>query len=230
MANPDRGSTWAEYAILKESEVALKPKTLTWEEAASLPLSAQTAVEAFQHAGINVDGGARKKVLITGAAGGVGMYLVQIGAIAGVHVVAATSSNARNEEFLRGLGASQVVEYGDLHASENEFDAIIDTVGGEILEKCWSYVKGNGALISVDSASFDFVAEHKERGLRREGVKALFFIIKGDSHNLQKLANWTDSGKLKPFIVDSFPISQAQQAYEYASGRYSGRGKVIITV
>ncbi|KAJ6172807.1 hypothetical protein N7470_001874 [Penicillium chermesinum] len=125
MVNTDRAATWAEYTIAKEDEVTLKPATLTFAQAAALPLSAQTAYEAlFEHARIpqptvkqSLSQHATTKpgrLLITGAAGAVGIYLVQLAAAAGVRVVAASSSNARNREFLQGLGADEVVEYSML--------------------------------------------------------------------------------------------------------------------
>ncbi|KAJ5084568.1 Polyketide synthase enoylreductase [Penicillium alfredii] len=247
MAHADRGSTWAEYALVTANEVALKPRGMGWEEAAALPLSAQTAYEAlFEHAGIpapsiiststktrqdDADGAAQQlQVLVTGAAGGVGIYLVQLAASAGVHVVAATSSNERNESFLRGLGADEVVEYGQLENDVDRFDVIVDAVGGDVLTQCWKYVKGSGTLVTVDSASFDFVAEHRRRGISREGVKALFFIVEGSGPVLRSLADLVDRGRLKSFVAESFPIARAKEAYEYANGRYSGRGKILLTL
>lgn len=243
MAHADRGSTWAEYAIVLESEVALKPSRMGWEEAAALPLSAQTAYEAlFEHAGVefpelsdqdlHIRPGkeSKKRVLITGAAGGVGIYLVQLAASAGLHVVAATSSNARNEEFLRGLGAHEAVEYAALGDGSAKFDIIVDTVGGELLARCWEYVVSGGTLVSVDSASFDFVEEHRKRGLLVEGVKALFFIVRGGSEALHALARLADRGSLRSFVARSYPLAQAKDAYDYANGRFSERGKIVLTV
>lgn len=245
MAHADRGSTWAEYALVLESEASLKPANLGWLEAAALPLSAMTAYEAlFEHAGLQLPASLRKNasapqanvqeekktVLVTGAAGGVGMYLVQLAASAGAHVIAATSSNARNEEFLRGLGADQAVEYGALSTFPAKFDIIIDTVGGELLARCWEYIKRDGALVSVDSASFNFVEEHRKRGILVEGVKALFFIIRGSSEALRGLAALADAGALRSFVAQSFAIEEARKAYDFASGRFEGRGKVVFTV
>ncbi|KAJ5183508.1 secondary metabolism biosynthetic enzyme [Penicillium capsulatum] len=237
MSHADRASTWAEYAIVLESEVALKPARLGWEEAAALPLSAQTAYEAlFEHAGVDAPRenppppASGKRVLITGAAGGVGMYLVQLAAHAGLRVVAATSSNTRNEEFLRGLGAQEPVEYPALEDVSSKFDIIIDTVGGDLLARCWQYIAPKGTLVSVDSASFDFVEEHRKRGILVEGVKALFFIIRGSSEALHALAGLADRGSLRSFVAQSFPLTRVQEAYEYASGRFPGRGKIVLTV
>lgn len=249
MTHPDRASAWAEYAIVEEDEVALKPPNLIWEQAASLPLSAQTAYEAlFEHAGIpepslpNTPKGESasrpnvsqtpRRVLITGAAGGVGIYLVQLARLAGLEVVAASSSRIRNELFLEHLGADQTVEYGQLEQSPGNYDIIIDTVGGDILAACWSLVADSGTLITVDSLSSGFVEEHRRRGLSKgkENVKAMFFIVSGGRKALESLAKFAELGILLPFVVETFPLSQVRQAYERASMKSSGHGKVILTV
>ncbi|KAL4975519.1 hypothetical protein BDW66DRAFT_167034 [Aspergillus desertorum] len=241
MTNTDRAATWAEYTIVKEDEVAPKPATLTFAKAAALPLSAQTAYEAlFEHARIprpTVEevlsrSTMRKdrRVLITGAAGGVGVYLVQLAAAAGVKVVAASSSNAHNGEFLRGLGADEVVEYSMLNGCRGQFDVIIDAVGGEVLAKCWDYVVETGVLVSVDSASFNFVDEHEKRGLRKAGVRALFFIVKGSPDGLHYIAELAGAGAVRPFVADVYPLARAREAYDFANGRFHRRGKVILTV
>lgn len=240
MVSASRGSTWAQYAIVHENEAALKPRSLGWAESAAIPLSAQTAYEAlFQHAGIpapvvsgQVEGkqlGTRLRLLVTGAAGGVGVYVVQLAASAGVHVVAATSSNERNERFLRELGADEVVEYATL-GEGRKFDIIVDMLGGELLEKCWGYVEDNGILVSVESGAYNFVEEHRKLGIVKEGVKALFFIVEGQSKSLQGLAELADQGALRSFVANSFPLEKAREAYDYAHGRFDGRGKIVLTV
>ncbi|KAE8420260.1 hypothetical protein BDV36DRAFT_306979 [Aspergillus pseudocaelatus] len=241
MADIDRAATWAEYTILKEDEIALKPTGFSFAPTATLPLSALTAYEAlFDHARIPrptmkaiKSRAARKqeqRVLITGAAGAVGVYLVQLAAAAaGVTVVAATSSNARNGEFLQRLGADEVVEYGMLYCYRGMFDVIIDVVGGELLERCWDYITEAGMLISIDSANFNFVEEHEKRGLRKSGVRALFFIVKGSAEALHYLAELVDVGAVQSLVADTFPLAKAQEAYDLANGRHSGRGKFILT-
>ena len=241
MADATRAATWAEYAVVKEHEVALKPTALTFAQAAALPLSAQTAYEAlFDYAGVSLPlmeeiksrSATRREqhVLITGAAGAVGIYLVQLAVAAGVRVVAATSSNARNEQFLRSLGADEVVEYDMLESYHGMFDIIIDTVGGEVLEKCWEYISDTGVLVSVDSASFNFVEEHEKRSSRKSGVRALFFIVNGSTEALHYLAELADTGAIQSFVVDSLPLAKAREAYDIANGRYSGRGKFILVI
>ncbi|RLL95991.1 hypothetical protein CFD26_105661 [Aspergillus turcosus] len=244
MSNANRASAWAEYCIVEENEVALKPNGLSWEQAAAIPLSAQTAYEAlFDHASVpvpSVEDAARNRsrtpgegqhqLLITGAAGAVGVYLVQLASLAGLHVVAATSSNTRNAEFLRGLGAHETVEYGMLESHSSAYDIIIDTVGGGVLAKCWQYVKENGTLLSVDSASYNFAEDHEKRGIRREGVRALFFIVQGSSKALHYLAELADSGFVRPFVAGTYPLAKVQEAYDIANGRHPGRGKIVLTI
>ncbi|KAL4761372.1 NADP-dependent oxidoreductase [Aspergillus foveolatus] len=254
MLATDRPGSWAEYAIVLEGEVALKPPSLTWEEAAALPLSGMTAFEAlFVHAGVAVPrdeqalrnfGGRAdllseegknekgKRVLITGAAGAVGMYVVQLARLAGLHVVAATSSNQRNAEFLRGLGADETLEYTALQADthRNAYDVVIDTVGGKPLVNAWGWVRDGGNLVSVDSSSFNFVEEHTGRGIARDGIKASFFIVEGGHQALNALARFAKLEILKVFVLDVYPLEKTREAYEIANGRLSGRGKMILSI
>ncbi|OJI98875.1 hypothetical protein ASPVEDRAFT_485454 [Aspergillus versicolor CBS 583.65] len=246
MLAADRPGAWAEYAIATESEVSLKPAKLTWEDAAALPLSGMTACEAlFVHAGVPVPGkdvavknskssatSGSKKVLITGAGGAVGAYIVQLARLAGLHVTGATSSNERNAEFLRGLGADDTIEYAVLQTKEQKeaYDIIIDTVGGQPLVDAWACIKADGALVTVDSSSFNFLEEHTKRGIRREGIKALFFIIEGGPASLNALAEFADLGLLRVFVLDSYPLAKAREAYDRANGRLTGRGKIILSV
>jgi NADPH:quinone reductase-like Zn-dependent oxidoreductase len=246
MTAADRPRTWAQYAVVRESEIALRPMGLTWEEAAALPLSGQTAFEAlFVRGGVPVPSDVAeirenkgrdsmkahsKKVLITGAAGGVGVYLVQLARFAGLYVTAATSSNARNEEFLRSLGADGCIEYPTLKDQRDVYDLVIDCVGGEPLIDAWKAVKGDGKLITVDSGSYNFLKEHKKQGVAREGVEAFFFIVKGGRESLEALAQFADLGIVEVFVLKTYPLARAQEAYEYGNGRFTGRGKVVLSI
>ncbi|KAL4800846.1 hypothetical protein BDV19DRAFT_352234 [Aspergillus venezuelensis] len=252
MLPADRPGTWAEYVVANENEVSIKPGGLKWDEAAALPLSGLTAFEMlFVHGGIPIPsnedaimnskrastqgvGGekAKKKVLVTGAAGAVGLYIVQLARLAGVHVTAASRSNERNGEILRSLGADEVVEYTELDSSAHAkgYDIILDTVGGATLESSWKWVKDNGHLMSVDSSSWNFVEEHKRAGTARGGVKALWFIVQGGSENLNALARFAGVGLLRIFLLDTYPLSKIREAYDRANGRVTGRGKIIVSL
>lgn len=242
------GRTWAEYAIVRADEAALKPTTLDWAESATVPMSALTAWQAlFVKAGLaepelfatgRAAGNAKTpkrsppvKVLITGASGAVGIYLVQLGSLAGVHIVAASTSKARNEEFLKSLGADEVVEY-DFEGKQGEYDVIIDTVGGKILESCWQLVKDQGSLITIESSSYDYVERHRKLPLSsgKQDVNALFFIVEGSGRQLDKISSALNLKLLQVFVAQTFPISEVCEAYEAGGRRVARRGKIVLTI
>lgn len=173
-----------------------------------------------------------KKIAVTGAAGAVGTFIVQLAALSGLHVVAVTSSKARDEEFLRSLGATELLEYGALHQVKDQYDIIIDTVGGETLELCWSAVRDDGVLISVESASADFVRTRRQRPFAegKEGVRALFFIVQPSRKHLEELSVPLRLGLLTVFVAHEIPLREARAAYELANGRLQRRGKVVLTI
>lgn len=238
MITAERGGAWAEYAIVTAEEASLKPKQLSWEEAAALPLSALTADQAlFEQAGLDADAvasgpGAQKRVLVTGAAGGVGTYLVQFGLAAGHDVVAATSSHARNDEFLQSLGVTETIEYAELTTGVASFDVIVDTVGGETLRRCWTLIRAGGTLVSVDSASWNFVEEHKKGGYSQgeEGVRAVFFIVEPSKTSMARISNVVEKGILKIFVSTVLPLAKAKEAYDLCQSGQAGRGRIVLVV
>jgi NADPH:quinone reductase-like Zn-dependent oxidoreductase len=144
----------------------------------------------------------------------------------------ASTSKTHNQEFLRSLGADDVVEYGDLEGKQGEYDTISDTVGGTTLESCWPLVKGHGSLITIDSLSFDFLEKHRKLQLSggKQDVKALFFIVEHSGQQLQKITTAVDRKLLQVFIAQTFPISKAGEAYEMGSKRVARRGKIVLTM
>ncbi|KAH8697580.1 hypothetical protein BGW36DRAFT_378949 [Talaromyces proteolyticus] len=245
-----KGSTWAEFAVVSANEVARKPANLDWASSATVPMSALTAWQAlYVHAGVTepdptfrpitnheANSSISKKIsplvklLVTGASGAVGSYLVQLGALSRLHVTTASSSKARNAGFLRSLGGDQVVEYEDLLDKRNEYDIIIDTVGGQYLESCWRLVKDEGCLITVDSSSLGFVEKHTTLLLAggKEKVKALDFIVEPSNVQLKKIATLAELGLLKGFVAQAFPFNKACEAYEMASKRQTREGKIVL--
>lgn len=232
MTHADRCGTWAEYAVVTTEESNLKPQCLSWAEAAALPLSALTADQAlFVHTRLDVEARQPKRVLVTGAAGGVGMFAVAFAAASGHYVVAATSSNARNEEFVRSMGAAEVVEYGQLD-SQDKFDVVIDTVGGEVLASCWKTVRNDGYLISVDSASWNFVEEHRKEGLStgKKSVRAKFFIVEPSRESMRRISAAVETKGIKGLVAKTMPFDQAREAYELSATREYGRGKIVLVL
>jgi NADPH:quinone reductase-like Zn-dependent oxidoreductase len=237
MVHASRGGTWADYAVVTVEEACLKPKRLTWAEAAAVPLSGLTAYQAlFEKAGVPpLDLGdthktEQRRLLVTGAAGGVGTYAVQLAKLAGLYVVAATSSNSQNKELLEQLGADEVVEYADLTGSTARYHIIIDTVGGKPLEHCWTLVNDNGTLISIDSASFNFVEQHRKSGLvqQKDKVKALFFIVTPSREGLEQLSKALESSLLVPFVRSVLPLGDVRSAYSQSAKKSTERGKIVL--
>src|SRR5207248_6540679 len=131
----------AEFTIALPSELAPKPRTLDHVQAAAVPLTALTAWQAlFEHAHL----AAGQSVLIHGAAGGVGVFAVQLARWAGAHVIATAS--AHNRDFLRELGANEIIDYSTTRFEEvvHDVDLVFDTVGGDTLERSWQAVKQGG--------------------------------------------------------------------------------------
>lgn len=243
------GSTWAEYARVLPRETTIKPMKLSWAESTSVPMSAMTAWQAlFEKAGVpdpdlnSIGSGkinARElletsspTVLITGASGAVGLYLVQLAALAGLRVTAASRSPGTNMEFLLSLGAAEVLSYEELGEKQNAYDIIIDTVGGPTLEIAWNLVKDDGILITVDSSSFDFEPKHRAKGLRarKETVKALFFIVEPSSDILKRITTAFDLGLLQAHVAQTLPLKDARIAYEIASQWTDRHGKVVLEI
>lgn len=219
--------------LVEAGECARKPASLSWAEAAALPLSALTADQAlFAQAGVPLRAGPgerKRRVLVTGAAGGVGMLVVSFASAAGCEVVGATSDAVRDGEFLAGLGAGEVVEYASLlEGVGGLFDAVIDSVGGAVLRSCWGMVRGDGALVSVDSGSWDFVREHEALGLRREGVRAGFFIVEPEEESMRRVGEAVERGGLKGVVKREVRFEDAAEAYGSVQRGEGGRGKVVL--
>lgn len=230
MAHANRGGTWAEFAIVTNEEAVKKPDNLTWEEAAALPASALTADQAlFTHAGLETTTQQPKRVLITGASGGVGTYLVQFAVAAGHHVVAATSSKERNGDFLRLIGAHDVVEYGAFGNLE-KCDLVVDSVGFEVLSSCWGALKPGGTLVCFDSSSWGYIEEHKKKGISKgkEDVRALYFIVEPSKVSMERVSKHVLGGKVKGVVLKTAPLEDVREAYVSVHKRGIGHGKIVV--
>ncbi len=209
----------AEFAIAKAAELAPKPRSVDHLHAAALPLSALTAWQAFRtHALVR----AGQRVLIHGGAGGVGSYAVQLAKHFGAETIATCS--AGNADFVKSLGADSVLAYDRRPFEENlgDLDLVLDTVGGDALNRSWRVIRRGGALISV-------VEEPPAAEAERFGVEGKFFIVEPNRGDLIELAKLVDNGFLKPIVSEIFPLSAARQAYE-AGSRGHLRGKIVLRV
>jgi NADPH:quinone reductase-like Zn-dependent oxidoreductase len=214
-----RDGACAEYVLVRAADLAPKPVSLSHVAAAAAPLSALTAWQAlFDHGHLSKG----QRVLIHAAAGGVGTYAVQLAHWCGAHVIG--TARAANAEFLRGLGADEVIDYSAVRFEDvvREVDVILDNVGGDTLERSWGVVKKGGVLVTVA----DSVPAGKAE---QYGIRAVEFIVEPSRAQLIEIARLIDSGKLRPIIEATFPLSQARQAFERGLEGHS-RGKIVLQV
>jgi NADPH:quinone reductase-like Zn-dependent oxidoreductase len=209
----------AEFAIARIAELAPKPRSVDHLRAAAIPLSALTAWQAFRTQTFLRAG---QRVLIHGGAGGVGSFAVQLAKHFGAETIATCS--AGNADFVESLGADSVLEYDRRPFEENlkDVDLVLDTVGGETLDRSWRVVRRGGALVSV-------AEEPPAAQAERFGVSGKFFIVEPNRGHLFELAKLVDDGTLKPFVSETFPLSAARHAYE-AGSRGHIRGKIVLRV
>jgi NADPH2:quinone reductase len=218
------GGAYGEYILLKEEHAALKPKNISFEEAASIPLAALTAYQSLFDAA-NLQPG--ETILIHAAAGGVGGFGVQLARGHGAVVWATASS--RNKAYVQDLGASQVVDYTQenfgkaiLSQYPAGVDVVFDCVGGEVLEKSAEIVKEGGHLISiVDDPT----------GLVRDDIHKEFVFVAPNSTQLTELARMVEQGRLKTYLSQVFPfgLEEARKAHELSESGHT-RGKMVLVL
>jgi len=215
-----RDGAEAEYTIALPGELAPKPRTLDYVQAAAVPLTALTAWQAlFEHARLV----AEQTVLIHGGAGGVGVFAVQLAHWTGAQVIATAS--ARNRNFLRELGANEIIDYTSTRFEEvvHGVDLVFDTVGGDTLQRSWQVVKPGGVLVSVVSPRPSF-AEAKAHD-----VRPVWFVVEPNLEQLVQIGALIDEGRMLPIIDTVLPLSQARQAYEQGAKGHT-RGKIVLRV
>lgn len=235
--------TFAEYIALHEDDIALKPNNLSFEEAASIPLVGLTSYQALVDI-LQVQKG--QKILIQAGAGGVGTFAIQLAKLMGATVATTTSEAGAN--LVKSLGADEVINYKTERFEEilKNYDAVFDTLGGEIFEKSFEVVKSGGKIASVSglpNARFGkeygsgffktllfSAASHKLTALeKKHNVHYTFLFMKPSGEQLRIIANFIKAGKIKPIIDSVFPFEDAQKAMEYVeSGR--AKGKVIVKI
>src|SRR5712691_11739855 len=165
----------AEFTIALPNELAPKPRTLDHVQAAAVPLSALTAWQAlFVHASL----AAGQTILIHGAAGGVGVFAVQLAHWAGAHVIATAS--ARNRDFLHELGANEVIDYTTTRFEEvvHDVDLVFDTVGGDTLQRSWQVIKPGGVLVTIVSPPPSF------ENAKAHGIRPFWFVVEPNRDEL----------------------------------------------
>ena len=208
----------AEYVAVRATELAPKPRSLDHASAAATPLSALTAWQAlFDHARLTPG----QRVLVHGAAGGVGSFAAQLARWRGAHVIATAS--ARNVDFVRKLGADDVIDYGatPFESVVRDVDVVLDTIGGTTTEKSWSVLRRNGLLVTIVRQPAEWTAGRAARGL--------FFVVEPRRTQLNELSRLIDAGMIRPIVEAVLPLERARDAYERGI-REHPRGKLVLRV
>ena len=244
-ARPSDGriGTFAEFIAMDEDDVALKPKNLTMEEAASIPLVGLTAWQALiEKANLR----AGQKVLIHAGSGGVGTFAIQLAKHLGASV--ATTTSTANVELVKSLGADVVIDYKKqaFETMLRDYDVVLNSLGRDTLEKSLAVLKPGGRLISISGPPDVEFAEEQglnwflrqvmrllSFGIRRKAsrhrVSYAFLFMRAQGAQLSEIAALIDKGVIRPVLDRVFPLAATEEALAYVeTGR--AKGKVVIKV
>ena len=217
-----QSGSYAEYAVVAVNSLAKKSKTLSFEQAAGVPIAAETAYRSLHEAG-NIQPG--QTVLIHGAAGGVGSAAVQIAKAAGARVIGTASPN--NHEFLRSLGADQVIDYRSQRFEDvvKDVDLVLNTVDPQTATRSVKVLREGGTLVSVagsaDPAACAMARVVCTRPNRDTGAS--------NADMLARVMELADAGKFKVNVDESYAMADASRAWEKSRSSHT-RGKLIIKV
>jgi NADPH:quinone reductase-like Zn-dependent oxidoreductase len=213
------GGGWAEHAVLAENEAALKPKSITYADAAAVPLAALTAWQALIDTA-KVSAG--QTVLIHGGSGGVGSFAIQIAKARGARVIA-TASTA-NQDLLKQLGADVTIDYTKTKFEDvaKEVDVVLDPVGHDTLARSYAIVKKGGIIATL-------VARCDQAQLERYGIRGASIAVKPDAKELAEITKLIDEKKIKPIVTEVVPLNEAVKANEQAATHHT-RGKIVLKI
>lgn len=211
--------SYAELSPVNATQLVDKPKTVDFNTAAALPLA---GLSAYQGIVEHIQAKQGQKILIHGGAGGIGALAIQIAKQAGAYV--ASTASASDAEYVKELGADQVIDYKDQDFSQiiRDYDAVFDTVGGETNKKSYAVLKKGGVLVSMAEQPDDELSQ-------QSGITYIYQSTAPTQDKLNKIAELVDGGKLKINIDKVFSLDQASEALEYLKTGHP-RGKVVLQV
>jgi NADPH:quinone reductase-like Zn-dependent oxidoreductase len=210
---------FAEIALTNTDNVALKPKSLNYAEAAALPL---VGVSAWQALVENMELSKDQKILIHGGAGGIGSIAIPLAKNLDAYV--ATTASSDDKEFVQNLGADEVIDYKsqDFEELVHDYDAVYDTVGGQTYTKSFKVLKKCGIIVSMlEPPNSDL--------MEKFGVKAIFQLTQVNKDRLTQLAKWIDKNNIKIHVDKTFSLDETAKALDYVKDVHP-RGKVIIKI
>jgi NADPH:quinone reductase-like Zn-dependent oxidoreductase len=208
---------YAEYVAAPASEFARKPKQIDFDTAASVPVGALTARQGiFDHGKL----ASRQSILITGASGAVGSMAVQLAKVTGSHVIG--TGSGRNEEFVRGLGADEFIDYKKAKFEEevSGLDVVFDTVGGDTQERAFQTLKRGGFLVST-------VNPPSANKAKEFGVTATMVMVMAKPDQLAEINRLIESEKLKVRVATVLPLTEVKKAHQLSASGHAD-GKIIL--
>jgi NADPH:quinone reductase-like Zn-dependent oxidoreductase len=231
--------TYAEYVVVPENTLALKPTNLNHEQAAAIPLAAVTAWQALVGQGRIQPG---HKVLIHAGSGGVGIFAVQISKAFGAYVAATAST--RNQDFLRQLGVDQPIDYTTerIDNTLSGYDLVLDAVGESVWPASLKVLRPGGKLVTLTvpiprppasrlrffSMAASRVARTSLAALVR-GKRLLVTQVKPRGGDLEKLNAFIEAGKLRPVIANTYPLENVVEAHRESEAGHV-RGKLVLQI
>ena len=215
----DRNGAAAEYVTVPAGDLAAKPRSVSHTQTATLPLAALTAWQALVDYAAVEPG---ERVLVTGGAGGVGAFAVQLAAIFGAQVSA--TGRDRDADLVRELGAETFISASDTARQDQRpgLDVVIDTVGGAALDACYPQMRPGGRLVTLS-------APPSQERAKDYGVTAMFFVVTPDSAALARLASLVDDGQLRTIVSQTFPLRDGRRAFESGT-KPRPPGKTVLIV
>lgn len=211
--------SYAQIAAANTGNIAPKPKRISFEEAAGLPVAGVSAVDALEEY-IKLKKG--QKILIHGGAGGIGHMAIQLAKATGAYV--ATTIQGDSRAFVTSLGADEIIDYKTQKFEEvcKDFDSVFDTVGGETTNKSFGVLKRGGVLVSM-------LGKPSQEYARRYGVTAIGQNTKTDTPHLTHLTELVESGKIKVHVDRVFGLGEVKEAFSYQQTGHP-RGKVVLKI
>lgn len=242
-AKTDLNGAFAEYTVIQQSSLALKPDNISMELAASLPLVSLTAWQALVEIA-NVQAG--QKVLIHAGSGGVGSIAIQLAKHLGA--IVATTTSSKNIAWVKALGADIIIDYKttDFEQKLKDYDLVLDTQGGHILEKSFNVLKRGGRIVSISGPPDRNLAEainanwllkciipllswsirHKAK---KRGITYSFLFMQPNGQQLSEISKLVESGKINPIVDKTSELSEIKDAFQYVNtGR--AKGKVVLKI
>jgi NADPH:quinone reductase-like Zn-dependent oxidoreductase len=210
---------YAQFCVAKENEVALKPKAITFEQAAGVPLAATTAWQALIDTA-HLQAG--QTVLIFGGSGGVGHFAVQIAKARGARVIATASTE--HQDLLKQLGVDQAIDYSKTKFEDvvKDVDVVLEATRSDSMARSYGIVRKGGFVVSI-------TGEPDQAELDKHGIRGASVGVHPDAQELEELAKLIEAKKVKPIVSQTFPLADASKAHQQIETHHTA-GKIVLTV